>query len=616
MSRHLATLALLVPALGPLASHRLPVWLNLALLLIIGGLTPLRRPQLGVVPQALLHLIFGVTFFLVMTNAQSTPLSHHLSGLLNSLFLASAGLRYFWGWRRGDLAATLIMGLLALMSLARNMGVMPFTLLVELYIALSIWALLRADPSWAGFRRHYRAPLLLIGLAILLSFPVSSGLLRVEAFVRYRVEPYIYKMNRHVSGFGGAVNLNGLEEIESSDAIALTISAPVERLRGRVFERYNAGHWRGRAKATEPVERGHLIKLRAGAAKRALTISLKRPQRYLPLPPDAVEINLPQRGARRTLADEIAFERERTMSYQVGIARGASPLAPSPPSEEEAALPSKIEGEVRRLAVAWTAGIEGDRARVEALRARLARDYSYALSFKRAPMHRDPILHFLQSRKTGHCEFFASGLALLARGLGLRARLVTGYLVREQLNGEAVVRAQDAHAWTEVFVDGAWRTYDATPPGALPERAPQRLSATLNEIKRRLSVALDILMNLGVWELLGLGGGLILLVLLWQRVRGPKARVARVDVEAGFEPLEALEGLMRRRGLSRPKPQSLARYAARLRRAEEAEAAALVEACAALRYGREGDEATLRAGVEALLRGAEMGVGEKNSPRP
>lgn len=73
---------------------------------------------------------------------------------------------------------------------------------------------------------------------------------------------------------------------------------------------------------------------------------------------------------------------------------------------------------------------------------------------------------FLIREKRGHCERFASALALLLRSRGIPARVVVGF-VPGPLNwfsGWRNVRFNDAHAWTEAwFPDEGWIQLDATP---------------------------------------------------------------------------------------------------------------------------------------------------------
>jgi len=74
---------------------------------------------------------------------------------------------------------------------------------------------------------------------------------------------------------------------------------------------------------------------------------------------------------------------------------------------------------------------------------------------------------FLIGTGTGHCEYFATALAVLLRTRGIPCRVVGGYLAHEtDPDGRSVVvRARHAHAWVEMLrADGTWETFDATPP--------------------------------------------------------------------------------------------------------------------------------------------------------
>jgi hypothetical protein len=74
--------------------------------------------------------------------------------------------------------------------------------------------------------------------------------------------------------------------------------------------------------------------------------------------------------------------------------------------------------------------------------------------------------------KRGFCGHFASAYATLMRAAGVPARVVTGYLGGEwnPAGGYYIVRQSEAHAWTEVWLDGqGWMRVDPTAVVA-PER--------------------------------------------------------------------------------------------------------------------------------------------------
>ena len=79
----------------------------------------------------------------------------------------------------------------------------------------------------------------------------------------------------------------------------------------------------------------------------------------------------------------------------------------------------------------------------------------------------DPLAHFLFVTRAGHCEYFATAMAILLRTLGIPSREVNGFLPGEYNNlaGDYIVRASDAHSWVEVyFPNNGWVTFDPTPP--------------------------------------------------------------------------------------------------------------------------------------------------------
>jgi hypothetical protein len=79
--------------------------------------------------------------------------------------------------------------------------------------------------------------------------------------------------------------------------------------------------------------------------------------------------------------------------------------------------------------------------------------------------------------KRGFCGHFASSYATLMRAVGVPARIVTGYLGGEwnPVGGYLIVRQSDAHAWTEIWLEGkGWTRVDPTAVVA-PERLTRGL---------------------------------------------------------------------------------------------------------------------------------------------
>jgi len=88
---------------------------------------------------------------------------------------------------------------------------------------------------------------------------------------------------------------------------------------------------------------------------------------------------------------------------------------------------------------------------------------------------------FLFNTKRGFCGHYASAFAALMRAAGIPARVVTGYQggTLNPYGDYWIFRQSDAHAWTEIWIDGGWRRIDPTSAIA-PERVERGLADTAN----------------------------------------------------------------------------------------------------------------------------------------
>ena len=79
----------------------------------------------------------------------------------------------------------------------------------------------------------------------------------------------------------------------------------------------------------------------------------------------------------------------------------------------------------------------------------------------------EPLADFLFNVKEGHCEYFATAMAVMLRTQGIATRVVNGFQTGEY-NETAdiyVVRQREAHSWVEVYFpqENAWVAFDPTP---------------------------------------------------------------------------------------------------------------------------------------------------------
>ena len=80
----------------------------------------------------------------------------------------------------------------------------------------------------------------------------------------------------------------------------------------------------------------------------------------------------------------------------------------------------------------------------------------------------NPLRDFLERSHSGHCEYFASALALMLRYRHVPARVANGYRLGPWIEegGYFLVTQAQAHSWVEYYdsASGAWRVADPTPP--------------------------------------------------------------------------------------------------------------------------------------------------------
>ena len=135
-------------------------------------------------------------------------------------------------------------------------------------------------------------------------------------------------------------------------------------------------------------------------------------------------------------------------------------------------LPQGFNPRTHALAAQWRARYgSNDQAIVGAALA-LFHDGGFRYTLAPAPLGRDAVDDFLFGTREGFCEHYASSFTVLMRAAGVPARVVTGYQggYWNPLGSYLLVRQSDAHAWSEVWLEGrGWVRVDPT-AAVRPER--------------------------------------------------------------------------------------------------------------------------------------------------
>ncbi len=131
-----------------------------------------------------------------------------------------------------------------------------------------------------------------------------------------------------------------------------------------------------------------------------------------------------------------------------------------------------LDPRIPKLAEDITVNATSNYDKAVAVERYLSTHFGYTLELPRTPPE-NPLANFLFERKKGHCEYFASSMAVMLRSLRIPSRIVTGFRGGEfnDLTGQYVVRASDAHSWVEAYFPGSgWVSFDPTPAGSVPTR--------------------------------------------------------------------------------------------------------------------------------------------------
>lgn len=558
---------------------------------------------------------------------------------LSLVALFAATFRMWVRAPRGGFLTTFVLGLAALVACGETIFAGGYGLFVVGYLLLGLVAMRAHDEG--------RAP---IGALPARSWAVTSGLLAVGAAAAvafaFAIPPLAIRvrdrllssLDASVSGLGDRMVLGSLEGMLVSDEIVARVyGPPVDYLRGVVYDHYQAGQWATSSMEGTRILPGGGLGAGAGASGGAGPMAIAAPASA----PSAGRVRVVLIGARRgdrypvplgarafsTPDGPIAVDRFGTVrpergapvefSFELTGAPEQADFPPARPAQDDRRMPVKVADSVGPLLKSWIADKTAPEERAAAIADHLRAEFRYSLEYERRSG--DPLLEFLHDSREGHCEYFASAMAMLVRRAGIPARVVAGYRVAEynEIGGYSVVRARNAHAWVEVHIEGkGWQTFDPTPEDLLAQNRPHRtptLSAILDVVRAWWGTARTRLSEMSLWEIIVflLAFIAVALIVRWWGRRGQRAGTGLEPFFQAEAPPPALTRLLTAlagAGYTRDPSEPLERFAERLSerrpdtdpRIDTGEVKDILLRYSALRYGGVGQAEALFAEMEEL----------------
>ncbi|MGB7068018.1 MAG: DUF3488 and transglutaminase-like domain-containing protein [Pyrinomonadaceae bacterium] len=298
------------------------------------------------------------------------------------------------------------------------------------------------------------------------------------------------------TGFSDVVNLGGIGRIQQNDEVVMrvrldnreSVDGPLY-WRGIALDTFDNKSWRNsRASVKEPFLRRerNLIQIDLPSGKEDLTgqtiylepldtsvlFALSRPIAfqggfaYLLKDADG-SIRFPrsnQRASYRVLSDRRLpgpdrLRRDKSTADSV--------------ENRYLQLPADLDPRIPAFAQDIIKGGNNRYDSAKAVETHLQDHFGYSLQMR--AQGGQPLADFLFNIREGHCEYFATAMAVMLRTQGIPTRIVNGFQQGEynETADVYVVRQANAHSWVEVFFpnEGAWVPFDPTPFAGQPINA-------------------------------------------------------------------------------------------------------------------------------------------------
>ncbi|MGI9270430.1 MAG: transglutaminase TgpA family protein [Woeseiaceae bacterium] len=475
------TLAALLVALIPHVQF-LPIWITAAFL-ICGAWRYFIERRRRSLPSTWLRALLALTCFLGVLATYSS-----VSGVGpgSALLAIMAALKLLETRKRRDQYVLLFISVFLVMSsLLREQYLwsLPY-LIIAILLVMTAWLRMsatRSETAGRSFRTAsrliaYSAPL---AIAMWIFFPRIA-----TPFWAVPIDT-----SAGTSGLSDTMSPGDISSLSLSDAVAFRVSfdgpIPLARdryWRGLVLHHFSGRSWSGNDPGIDRQARGN-IEISGDPVAYTITLEPTRQQWVFALD---IPYNwtLPRTNMGRQqqlwrvqpIDQRVAYDAVSYTEYRSDVELQTTFR------NWYLDLPDGTNPQTTELARQMYAEAGSKAAFVEAVLQKFHQE-EYFYTLEPPQLGRNPVDEFLFDTRQGFCEHYASAFAVMMRSAGIPARIVLGYQGGE-LNSVGqyeylIVRQADAHAWTEVWIEGVgWHRVDPTAAVA-PERIDAGMSASM-----------------------------------------------------------------------------------------------------------------------------------------
>ena len=294
--------------------------------------------------------------------------------------------------------------------------------------------------------------------------------------------------------YGDSLAMGGPVQLAPEPLFLVQMSEPL-RLQAMIYDLYDGRQWWSSASTIALVEPNGFPTMQAFQERRIIqqTVQVLRETRSLLAAPSPVWFSVSVKSehlafpvengllaldiygaiARRTLVAGESYQAISAVSSAAkDVLRQAGNDYPSWLPRVYLDLPPSVPSRVAALAQDITQGLESPYDQAEALETYLRRLH-YNQNVAAPPAGRDAADYFLFDSREGYCNYFASAMVLMARSLGIPARVAAGYAPGEYNSetGAYTILGSDAHSWPQLYFPGyGWIDFEPTPSQAVIHR--------------------------------------------------------------------------------------------------------------------------------------------------